>query len=457
VTGDGSVGTDTFTGVTNIRGSNFDDTFTGFNNGVNTENFEGWAGNDFIDGGLGADRARYDGNNGDSEGVPLILGMSFDLAAGIATGRDANALFNYGTDTLRNIEMIRGTNADDIYTAVGFSPTSTNHGNTGNGGAIEGSYHEFNEFEGGLGNDDITGNGGTRASYASAGGAVNVNLASGATGAAGTDTFHGGVNAVRGSNFNDTLTGTNNASDTVEIFEGMAGNDNIDGGGGFDLASYQFHQTNGFGVLVTRGAGSSTVTGVNAAPTSGVGTDTLLNIEMVRGTNFADTYNATGFVGFNDFQGMGGNDDITGNGNTRITYHYAPGSVMIDLAAGTVTGADGTDTLHGGINAARGSQFNDFIRGSSLNDTFTGYGGVDTFAFGGDFGNDTVRDFVAGQGIGVDDVLQLDHTQFADFNAVLAHSQQNGADTVISLDPTHSITLLNVSLASLQAHDFVFV
>ena len=71
---------------------------------------------------------------------------------------------------------------------------------------------------------------------------------------------------------------------------------------------------------MTRGAGSSTVTGVNGAATAGVGTDTLINIEMVRGTNFADTYNATGFVGFNDFQGMGGNDS-----EKRLNYYRRHG------------------------------------------------------------------------------------------------------------------------------------
>ena len=55
-----------------------------------------------------------------------------------------------------------------------------------------------------------------------------------------------------------------------------------------------------------------------------VGTDTLAGIESVYGTNFADTYVATGFSGastdtglpstYNEFQGFGGNDTITGNG-----------------------------------------------------------------------------------------------------------------------------------------------
>ena len=61
-----------------------------------------------------------------------------------------------------------------------------------------------------------------------------------------------------------------------------------------------------------------------------IGTDTLTSIELVRGTDFADTYIATGYNGasadipngttFNEFEGLGGNDTITGNGNTRISY-----------------------------------------------------------------------------------------------------------------------------------------
>jgi len=69
-----------------------------------------------------------------------------------------------------------------------------------------------------------------------------------------------------------------------------------------------------------------------------VGIDTLTAVEAVRGTNFADTYNATGFNGastdfgpsssFNEFEGLAGNDTITGNGNTRISYVSATGGVV---------------------------------------------------------------------------------------------------------------------------------
>ena len=73
---------------------------------------------------------------------------------------------------------------------------------------------------------------------------MNANLTTGfVTGNAsvGTDTIVGGVNAIRGSNFADTLTGSNNAANTSELFEGWGGDDLINGGGGFDVARYDFN------------------------------------------------------------------------------------------------------------------------------------------------------------------------------------------------------------------------
>ena len=91
-----------------------------------------------------------------------------------------------------------------------------------------------------------------------------------------------------------------------------------------------------------------------------IGTDTLRSIEGVQGTNFNDTYDATTLrhrglplnVGnngtFNQFEGLGGNDTITGNGNTRIIYSSASGRGDHQLAAGTATGdaSVGTDSYH---------------------------------------------------------------------------------------------------------------
>jgi len=142
----------------------------------------------------------------------------------------------------------------------------------------------------------------------------------------------------------------------------------------------------------------------------------------VRGTDFADTYDATGFTAtstnagsagvnpsgaaFNEFEGLGGDDTITGNGNTRISYLNALAGVtvtMTSVGAGTAHGTDpgdiagvGTDTFTG-VSAVRGSDFADVFVGSANpagtaenfiggggNDLINGDGGFDRAIYSGD-------------------------------------------------------------------------
>lgn len=97
-------------------------------------------------------------------------------------------------------------------------------------------------LDGGAGDDTLTGGHGTdTATYASAGAAVRVNLATAgaqATGGAGSDTL-AGIERLVGSAFGDRLTGNGGAN----RLDGGAGADTLRGGGGAD----QF-------VLATRGA-----------------------------------------------------------------------------------------------------------------------------------------------------------------------------------------------------------
>src|SRR4029079_9241570 len=93
-TGNASVGHDTFSGVSSLRGSNFNDTLLGSDNGFTTaESFEGRGGNDFIDGRGANDRAIYNNDTATTSGITV------NLAAGTVIG-DASI----GTDTLRGIE-----------------------------------------------------------------------------------------------------------------------------------------------------------------------------------------------------------------------------------------------------------------------------------------------------------------------------------------------------------------
>src|SRR5262249_16235345 len=171
----------------------------------------------------------------------------------------------------------------------------------------------------------------------------------------GTDTFTG-VNAIEGSNFDDVLLGSNNAPQTFENFIGGVGNDLIDGRGGFDRAIYSADAAVASGITVDLADGI--VTG-----DARIGTDTLRSVEAVRGTDFAANFGATcsapgstgsstnaGSAGvnehgaaLNEFEGMGGNDIITGNGDTRISYLDALAGVTVTMTSAGAGIAHGTD------------------------------------------------------------------------------------------------------------------
>ncbi|UPK20975.1 FecR domain-containing protein [Bradyrhizobium sp. 131] len=502
-TGDASVGTDTFTGVNAVMGSMFADVFSG--SGAN-ENFMGLAGDDLINGNGGFDTAQY------ANLTFTTGGISVHLAAGTVIG-DASS----GTDTLRSIEGIQGTNFVDTYDATNFGVSGAIDPATGLPYANIGNNGNLNQFEGMGGNDIITGNGNTRLIYANATGSVTITFSlngwtsttSGASGtvtgdgSVGIDTFSG-VGSVSGSSFADTITGSANPSGTAEDFSGRAGNDFIDGKGGFDRTFYN-HDGSASGIQVDMASG--TVSGDAA-----IGTDTLRSIEAIRGTAFADTYVATNFgvsgpnVGdfgtFNEFEGMAGDDTITGNGNTRIAFYNALDAVTVDLAAGNSHGtasgdvADvGTDAFTG-VNAVRGSGFadviignagnntldgqagNDFIRGGAGADTLIGGAGADQFVFAAVSestvaSHDTISDFVHGT-----DVIDISGITggttvqglIAGSTQVAAHSIawiQSGADTIVYVNSSGAaqnqgsadmeVVLTAVTASSLANLDFFHV
>jgi Ca2+-binding RTX toxin-like protein len=442
------VGWDTFGGVNSVVGSNVGfDQLSGSNNApFTTENFEGRGGNDQINGRGGFDRAIY------SNDPAVTAGISVNLAAGIVAGDAAT-----GTDTLFSVEAVRGTAFADTFDATGFTASSTNAGSAG----VDAHGAAFNEFEGMGGDDTIIGNGNTRVSYnfALAGVTADIQAGSGqgtATGdlaGVGHDTFTG-VNALQGSDFDDLLFGSDNAPRTAENFIGGVGNDLIDGRGGFDRAVYSNDPALTAGISVHLADGI--VTG-----DARVGTDILQSVEAVRGTKFADTFDATGFTAsstnagsdganasgaaFNDFEGLGGDDTITGNGNTRVSYDNATAGVTVSLGfggSGTATGdaSVGTDTFISGVSRVRGSDFadtisgnggNNFLEGQGGSDTLTGGAGLDHFIYSAvNDGLDHITDFSGGGG--QNDVLDFDHLAFGSGLAM------GGADTG-TLDASHFV------------------
>ncbi len=380
--------------VEGIIGSKYQDVLRGGANDY-LETFQGGDGNDIIDGFGGLDRAIYS----DAKDVFVTgNGITVDLAKGEVT----SSLIGIGNDTITGIEEIVGTAFKDTYNAAGFGNFSTNAGSRGT----------YNSFTPGNGDDLIIGNGNTQLDYSDGAHGISIDLTTGKFVGGlgfGTDTFTG-VNRVRGTAFDDVLTGGQDAYGqpaVSEVYTGGGGNDKITGGSGFDIANFAF-ATGAYNVGITVNLAAGTVTG----DATQVGTDTLRGIEGIIGTAEIDTYNAVGFgttsdnaAAFNilidEFEGGAGNDIITGSGLTRLSYINATAGMTIDLSAGLNTpyfiegnNSVGKDSIQGGVMSVRGTRFDDtligfdngtntaqFFEAADGNDIIDGKGGYDIASY----------------------------------------------------------------------------
>ena len=206
-----------------------------------------------------------------------------------------------------------------------------------------------------------------------------------------------------GTELDDTLVG----AEGNDWLEGLAGNDTLignegddtlDGGDDTDAADYSSSSSS---VMVHLVLGTAT----GAAS----GTDTLVSIENIVGSNFDDLL--IGDAAANAIFGLDGNDWLIGGlgddildggaGLDTADYSGAGAAVSVDLSAGSASGAaTGTDVLVA-IKNVFGSAFDDSLIGNTDANTLWGYLGNDTLD-GGD-GNDLLlggpgNDFLAGQG-----------------------------------------------------------
>lgn len=456
------VGLDTFTGVNRVRGSNFDDILLGSNSGSTFQQFEGRAGNDFIDG-VGGDnnevrysfapssifadlrsgqivdgygtidtvvniqdvrgsdfadfmiagdsRAEFRGEDGDDYLVggeggdffqpgrgndTIIGGGGFDVADYGFENGGQSVTFNLsatttasgagtGTDTFTGVEIYRGSNAADVFMADDSFRADE--------ATLLGRSIRLNLFRGDGGDDIIQGNGATLLVYDNATASIDADFIRGTVigsdASVGTDTISG-VFGIEATDFDDVLRGSDsipiNVRFSSEFFRPGAGNDLIDGRGGFDRVDYRF-ENNGMPVVADLSTGTIT---------DGFGdTDTLISIEGVSGSDFNDQLTGDAFD--NLFETRGGDDIVDGSGGFDfVDYDGLLDSVVVDLAMQTATKTNvGTDTLIS-IEHVRGSAGNDSIGGSAASNILLGYFG-DDMLFG--LGEDDTLDGGAGSDV----------------------------------------------------------
>ena len=402
---------DVLASIENLSGSNFDDVLTG-NDGVNrlvgnqgadwlygmggNDMFDTGGGYDFVDGGAGIDTVTYD----DSWGAVVV---------NLLTGSGARA--EAANDTYVNVENVTGSLFDDRLT--GDAGVNQLTGLDGNDVLDGGAGNDY--LVGGLGADTLIGGAGDQdvADYDDATSGVIVNLVSGGTGGEAAGDTYSGVEYVYGSDFDDQITG----DAAVNRLLGNDGNDMLDGGAGNDILI----GGNGADTLVG-GAGDQDAASYQLA-TAGV------SLSLVSGGTggeaTGDTYNGVEYV-----YGSAFNDTILGDG-----------------AINRLVGGAGNDVLDG----AGG---NDYLLGETGNDVMTGGAGADVFIFSAGFGNDVITDFWAGATR--TDRAWFQGTGLNSYADVLANAVDTAAGVVITAAGQGTLTLSGITLAQLNADDFLF-
>ncbi|HET6157159.1 MAG TPA: hypothetical protein VFE34_02350 [Dongiaceae bacterium] len=283
-------------------------------------------------------------------------------------------LFTTGADVVNFNQVSAGSYlAGSQYDALGDSDTVTLPA-TAAAAAAAGYNPVQTVFRAGTGNDAITGGGLNDTIY----------------GDSGNDTLKGGAGQ-------DRL----RAGSGSDILIGGAGNDFLDGGSNNDTADYAASIA---GVTVNLASGTAT----------GEGTDSLLSIEHVTGSGFADQITGssaanilTGGGGNDILRGGSGNDTLTGGSGTDQLFGDSGHDTLKWDSADSFNGGSGFDTLDLNSSSSdtidlRGSRFANLERAS------TGSGSDSVTLSLSDVLSDTAdNQFIADLGSGTD-TLHID-------------------------------------------------
>ena len=332
----------------------------------------------------------------------IFLHLLFPLlqsCPSVIHGTDKNDILR-GTEV---VDRIYGYGGNDVI--YGYEDNDRIYGGEGADTIDGGEGADY--IDGGEGNDTVSYRNSTRA--------VNINLV--------TNSHRGGdaqgdslvsIENIRGSRYDDTLTGDNNDN----IINGGGGSDTIDGGEGKDT--------------IDGGEGKDTIDGGGGSDTidGGGGSDTI------DGGEGKDTIDGGG--GSDTIDGGEGKDTIDGGGGSdTVSYESSTQAVNINLATNTYSGGDAQGDSLVSIENIIGSAFDDTLTGDSNNniidggegaDIINGGGGADIINGGG--GSDTIdggggADIINGGG-GSDTISYENSTQAVIIN--LATNSHSGGD-----------------------------
>lgn len=194
------------------------------------------------------------------------------------------------------------------------------------------------------------------------------------------------------------------------------------------------------------------------------------SVKGIVGTSGADTLSGT--TGNDTIRGYGGGDTLSGglgddvyfvNGLKDRVIEKAGEGIDTINSSGTYILPDHVEnltvTVHGGhaegnalANVIRGGDGTQSLDGGAGNDVLTGGLGADVFIVRAGNGNDVISDF---KGTGLEnDKIRLPGNDLYTFEQVKAVMSQVGADVVIRLSTTETLTVRNATIAGFKETDF---
>jgi Ca2+-binding RTX toxin-like protein len=290
-----------------------------------------------------------------------------------------------------------------------------------------------------------------------------------------------GNDYLAGDNYKDKLEG-GLGRDTLYSASGV---DFVDGGGDVDLWKADYS-----GATTDINVQLSATLGVNAIK-GGMTGGVAKNIERLDiSTGTGDDTLSTATFAYNDSistregddsinVGTGGRDYANGGDGVDLgvfDWSASTTSITVDPYYDDFSDGEGRYVNFDSVERfdLKGGSGNDLLTGDSYDDVLSGGNGYDTleafagndsligggngdiFVFNSGNGLDSIQDF--SQGTGIDDVIRFTYLPFADMSldTLISNMQQIGADVVLTLSETDSITLIGTSSSGFVADDFTW-